>query len=311
VVRYAARLQRAAVHGDLGRVYIPGSPYLSAFADSGFVLENLPEGVFDLRLLAGDGNIYAVNESLDTRVAMAFTAATVPLGHIDSSDTMARAVPFTVQAAGPPEAFVNTPVLIDARIVASEPLDNRASFRWRQIDSAAAPGIARIKNPAAKGAEVTFPEEGVYTLEVSATIGLTTARDTVLQRVRIPPLPKPRIVSPKPGDSLVAGTSYQLAWEMPAAGIATVELSRNGAAGAWEPIAHELPTLQGMSSISWIPADSLAPSPNCLLRVRLKVGDIPDSLMAVSDKPFALLPHGTAISPSPSIANPVDTLPPP
>lgn len=297
VARYAARLQRAPVHGDLGRVFIPGSPFLSAFADSGFVLENLPEGVFDLRLLAGDGSIYAVKESLDTRVSRTYTASPEPLGHIDSSDTMARPIPFTVQAAGPPEAFVNTPAPFDARIVASQPLDNRASFLWRQIDSLTAPGLVRIKNPAAKGAEITFPEEGVYTLEASATIGLTTMRDTLIQRVRTPPVPKPRIVYPRPVDSLVAGTSYNLAWEMPVAGTATVELSRSGDPDAWEPLAHDVPSGKGISYLPWIPADSLAPSPTCLLRVRLKVGEVPDSLVAVSDKPFALLPHGSVDTP--------------
>ncbi len=315
VARYAARLQRAPVHGDLGRVFIPGSPFLSAFADSGFVLESLPEGVFDLRLLTGDGSIYAVKESLDTRVSRTYTASPEPLGHIDSSDIMARPVPFTVKAAGPPEAFVNTPAPFDARIVASEPMDHRASFRWRQIDSLTAPGLVRIKNPAVKGAEITFPAEGIYTLEASVTIGVTTMRDTLFQKVRTPPLPKPRIVYPHPNDSLVAGTSYMLSWEMPAAGAATVELSRSGGgADTWEMLVQDLQSGQGLSFLPWVPADSLAPSPACLLRVRLKVGDVLDSLVAVSDKPFALLPHGSVVSPPPPpppAANPVDTLPKP
>lgn len=189
VVRYAARLQRAAVHGDLGRVYIPGSPYLSTLADSGFVLEDLPEGVFDLRLLAGDGSVYAVEESLDTRVSRTYTASPVPLDRIDSSDIPDLPISFTVKAVGPPEAFAGTPAPFDARTAGPEPLDKRASFLWRQIDSIADPGIARIKNPTAKGTEITFPAAGEYKLEVSATIGLTTARDTLIQRVREAPGP--------------------------------------------------------------------------------------------------------------------------
>ena len=90
LLRFAGSLRREAVHGVLGRIILPGTPFQATLADSDFVLESLTEGRFPMRLLDGDGYLYAVRESLNTQAGHAFTAEPDPIGRVEGINSARR-----------------------------------------------------------------------------------------------------------------------------------------------------------------------------------------------------------------------------
>jgi hypothetical protein len=285
LVRYRSRIVLAAVHGDIGRVFIPGTPFQATLTDSGFVFEGLPEGAFELRLVDGGGRIYAVKETLDTRASQAltsFTADTGAVSRLDPADTSVTPAELRIDAGTQIDAFVNVVTSLRARVFGADSLNPRIAYLWRQLSG---PVRAHVENSTSAETRAKFPAEGVYAIEASAALGAASARDTLYVHVREAQAPaRPRVVQPAPGDSLKAGAAANIAWEMPVKGAATIELSRTGGI-TWDTLARRVESFQGLSRWSWTPADSLGASRDCLIRVRL---DGSDSLVAVMAGPFTL-----------------------
>lgn len=285
LVRYEAQVLRDAVHGDLGRVFIPGTPYQSTLAEGGFVFEALPEGVFPLRLLDGAGHIYAVVESLDTKAARVFTASRDPIGTVDTAGPDTVPPHFTVHAGADQEAFVSVPALLEAKVsgIILDSADGRIATLWRHLRSDS-PDSAFIAAPTQLRTQVKFRKPGAYSFELSVTYLSRSARDTVTFLVREAPAPKdPIMVQPRPGDTLYAGMSTKIVWEMPVEGSAVIELSRGA---GWIVIMEKVPSAAGMSFTYWTPPDSLAPTREAFLRVRTLGSDTWEAVMV---KPFTIL----------------------
>lgn len=284
LVRFQATVTREPVHGELGRLYIPGTPFQATLAESTFVFEDLPEGVFKLRLLTGDGTIFPVKESLDTRSTKVFTAEPTAVGKLDTTKPLNQ---LKVEAGPPRETFVNTLAFLGAKLSGVDTLDQRKSILWRQIQANLQDTVF-IVAPTQLRSEIKFRREGVYNFEIAVTVGAQTAKDTLVMLVRepLPPL-RARMVQPRPGDTVFIGKTTNVAWEMPIADSVNIQFS--GTSGKeWTDIARHHMAPQGLAGFAWTPGDSLAPSATCLIRVSQEVGD---SIITRMEGTFTLGSH--------------------
>lgn len=290
LVNYKAKIARDSVHGDAGRIFIPGTPFLATVVDSTFIIENMPEGVFPIRLLAADGKVYPIKDSLNTgNAAAVYHPEKIPVSTVDTSGGKDSLPEFSVIAGPDHEAFIELPGVLEAKVLGVGPTDPRLSFLWQQIlgagDSGRAdtllhippdslpplkPGEVRkaiILTPTQLRTELKFQYEGVYKFEIAATLGLRVRTDTVLLSVRrLPPPVKPRIILPAPGDSLVEGRAYSIQWEMPDKGPVTVQVSVNNGE-TWISLASHYSGKDGLPIFPWIPEKSLGISTRCLIQV--------------------------------------------
>lgn len=282
LLRFAASLHREAVLGVLGRVILPGTPFQATLADSGFVFEGLPEGRFSAQLLAGDGYLYAVRESLDTRAGHAFTAAPDPIGRIAAINPPAG---FGVDAGTGLSTNPGQEVGLQGRLLGADSNDSRVSILWRFLDKA--PGdSARIVDPTRLRTSIRFPALPGYNLELSATLGAFTVRDTVYVKVFVPAVGVVKFLAPLPGDTLVEGQSFNVGWEYTGTGPVRLEVSyQGGADGSWSVIADSLPTQAGMGSYAWTPAPPSSSTYNCSLRLK---GIPSDSVLGILPGIFVL-----------------------
>ena len=129
LVRYAARIAREPVHGADGRVFVPGTPFQATLVDSAFVLQDMPEGLFPLRLLAADGKVYPVADSLNTLdPTLIYRPKPVPVGSIDTLGM--DSVPFfTVNAGEPLQAYVGPGTFLDGKVI-GESFPTIPDFPW-------------------------------------------------------------------------------------------------------------------------------------------------------------------------------------
>lgn len=287
LVRYEARLQRlAAVHGDVGRVFIPGTPFQATLSDSGFAFEALPPGTFDLRYMGGDGRIFVVRERLDSQGSTVLTADSVPVGRIDTSDSPNKPVRFEVETRGPSEAFVGMVTVLDGRISAVDTADKRLGILWRVLRDQS-PDTVAILLPHSLQTQAQFRKVGVYALELAVTLGATVARDTLFVPVReAPPPPISRLISPSAGESLFVDVQHKVAWEAAHRGLVSVQLSTQGGKEGWRTIGDSLPSLPGLNHFAWTPPESLADSLTCSIRI-MQSGR--DSLVAGMEGTFSIL----------------------
>lgn len=302
LVRYQARVARESVHGGAGRMFVPGTPFLATLIDSTFIIEDLPEGLFPLRLLAADGKIYPVRDSLDTRdLVRIYRLLTVPVGLVDTTGGKDSIPDFRVQAESDREGFLEVGGFLVARMTGIDPGDSRLSFLWTQIQRLRDSGFvdtpfydpigfmpnsmfhrALISNPTRLSSEVRFEGEGVYEFQIAATLGFRIRTDTVVISVRRLPQPiKPRIIQPEPGDSLVAGRIFNIQWEMPR-GLVTVQVSLDSGT-TWLNLAQHK---DGPPYLPWTPARDLGTSRRCLIRV---FHETDSTLVAIMPGPFNLL----------------------
>jgi hypothetical protein len=279
LIRFAGSLHREAVHGALGRIILPGTPFQATLADSDFVLEGLTEGRFPMRLLDGDGYMFAVRESLDTHAGHAFTAGTDPIGRVDGITPPAG---FGVEAGLSQSVFAGTDVELLGQLLGADSNDSRVSIRWRFLDKA--PGdSARIVDPTRLRILIRFPAVSTYSLELAATFGATTVQDTLFLKVSPPVAGKMKFTHPLPGDSLVHNQPYKVAWEYADADLVRLEVSYKE--GSWSLIADSIPNMPLGVTYMWTPPQSGVPFNNCLLRLMA----IPsDSVLGVMTAPFIL-----------------------
>jgi hypothetical protein len=307
LVRYAARIAREAVHGTDGRVFVPGSPFQATLVDSQFILEDMPEGLFPLRLLAADGKVYAVADSLNTLDStLIYRPRPTPLGSIDTVGQ--NDVPFAVEAGEPLQAYIGTLTQLDGKIIGASPNDARLSVIWRHLkDSAdtiqrdtlphppASPPVppkpdsglrkVEILKPTSLKPEIRFTAEGYYRFEFRATLGVRSQADTVTVSVTKKPPPTPRIVLPGPGDTVRTGRAYPVQWEMPKSGPVTISVSLDSGR-AWIELARGYTAKDLQPVYPWIPAESLGSSNRCLLKVR---SEADSTLEAGMDAMFRLM----------------------
>lgn len=267
-VRYQAVLRRIGLLSDLPRIYIPGTPYLSSLVDSGFVFEDLAEGVYPLQVLTRDGNIFPVKELLDSKTVRDYTSPPNPVGKVKIEIPIDS---FKIDAGPDREAYVGVASGLAAKLVREAAWPIAPSILWRQIlyPGDPLPRVAVIRNPTSLQTEVKFLAEGVYTFEVSALVRLRAAFDTVVVSVRIAPNPtEARILRPLPRDSVYLGLPYKIAWQMPSPGPVTIRFSANGGSH-WDTLAVHYQGREALPFFEWIPL-ALGPSQDCLLEVALE-----------------------------------------
>jgi hypothetical protein len=281
LLRFAGILHREAVHGALGRVILPGTPFQATLADSDFVLEGLPEGRFPMQLLDGGGSLFAVRESLDTQAGHVFTAAPEPIGRIAAVDPPAG---FGVDVGLPQSIYAGRDTALQGRLLGADSNDSRVAVLWRFLDKA--PGdTARLADPTRLRAVLRFPAPPGYTLELSATFGAVTVRDTLQLKVVTPPGTAPAMfIYPKASDTIAQGTYYKVAWSYPTAGKVRLEVSYKGLEASWQTVADSLASVSAQTTYEWQPPMLGSTFTDCYLRLK----EIPsDSVLAISP-PFVL-----------------------
>jgi hypothetical protein len=302
LIRYQARVARESVHGGTGRMFVPGTPFLATLIDSTFTIEDMPQGMFPLRFLAGDGNVYPFRDSLDTRDSVRiYRPLTVPIGVVDTTVGMDSIPDFKVVAEPDHEGFLDVGGFLVAKMSGIDPGDSRLSFLWTQIqrsfyggftDTAfhdsmgpkPGPGFHRafITSPTRLNSEVKFEGEGVYEFQIAATLGFRVRTDTVVISVRRLPQPIiPRVIQPEPGDSLLAGRIFNIQWEMPR-GPVTVQVSLDSGA-TWLNLAQHK---DGPPYLPWTPSRELGASRRAFIKV---FHEADTSLVAIMPGPFNLL----------------------
>ncbi|MEO7423794.1 MAG: hypothetical protein ABI036_01330 [Fibrobacteria bacterium] len=314
LVRYAAKIAVDSLGDEhAGRVFVPGSPFLATLVEGSFIIEDMPEGLFPMRLIAPDGKVYAFGDSLDTKDSTRlYHALGTPVGVIDTTGGKDSLPDFTVAAGADQQAVLELTSFLEARVAGVAHTDPRLTCLWRQIqetgeaesgaplpppseDTGGSPPPnthdgrkAEIKSPTALRSEVRFPAEGVYSFEIACTYGLRVRLDTIVFSVRkLPPPAKPRIIQPRPGDSLVAEHAYNVQWEMPDAGkgLVKVQVSLNNGE-TWTELAEHYPGKDGLPIFPWTPARTLGISAHCLIQV---TSDADSTLHARMDGAFYLI----------------------
>lgn len=284
LIRFAARIHREAVPGDPGRIFLPGTPFQATLVDSDFALQNLPEGRFGMRMLGGGGYVYAVRESLDTRTSRTFTADPDPIGRVDSAIAPSG---FAVDAGDLLYATLQESTPLQGKLLGADSNDSRLSIVWRLL-RASSIDTALIADPTRLNAQILFPTAGGYSLELSATLGATTVRDTVQFKVGAPAGQlSAKLFAPSPGESVRQGQPYKVSWDSPLSGRVRLEYSyKDGAEGTWLLAADSVIMVPGINPAMWTPP-VLGTAVPCLLRVRM----IPsDSLLVQIPAPFFLAP---------------------
>ena len=119
--RFQAKVSRVNSNNQISRIYIPGTPFQATLVDSVFFFEGLPPGSFPLRLLDGDGQIFAVAESLNTDGPKQFTPGTLPIGKVDSTYQAGLDSLLGIGAGPPREAFIEVPSILSAKLVNVDP----------------------------------------------------------------------------------------------------------------------------------------------------------------------------------------------
>jgi hypothetical protein len=281
LVRYQARLSRTGLGLDgVTRVFIPGTEFSATLTDSGFTFEGLPQGDFPLRVLAQDGRILAVKESLDTRTSREFTCDPHP---IDSVPPLVAPEPvFTVDAGGRREALLETPTVLEAKVAGVDPKDARLHFLWTFLPDTIGQHVG-IKTPTSLISTVQLMSgEGTYSFEISVTLGTKTVRDTLQFVATRPAIPRPRIVRPAPDEIVPTGKPYKVQWQLPTRG--AVEISLQIAPGGdWRVLVGDFKTADSVQVYPWTPPLELS-GDTCKIQVR----SLQDSAIAVSEKPFIL-----------------------
>ena len=283
LLRFAGSLRREAAHGVLGRIVLPGTPFQATLADSDFVLEGLTEGRFPMRLLDGDGYLYAVRESLDTHAGHAFTAAPEPIGRVDGINPPAG---FGVEAGMPMSIYAGQDAQVQGQLLGADTNDSRVSILWRFLDKASGDTV-RFSDPTRLRTVIRYPAIPAYSLELAATFGAFTVRDTLFIKV-LPPLEPGmmKFIDPQPGDTLVQNQPYKVKWGYVAADLARLEVSYKGGDN-WTMIADSLVNFSGEGGFEWTPPSLGGTSSDCLLRLKA----IPsDSVLGVMPGPFVLVP---------------------
>lgn len=282
LARYQARLARTGLHLDgVNRVYIPGTDFSATLTDSGFAFDGLPEGTFPLRVMAQDGRILEVKETLDTKVSLEYTCDPVP---VDSVKPLPIPDPtFSVDAGPRREVPLGSPVTVEAKVIGVDAHDPRLHVLWTFMKDSLSQN-AVIKNGATLVPTFGLMSgEGTYAFQLAATVGTTTVYDT-LELVAVQPMvARPRVIKPAPLEIVPTGKPYRIQWQMPRKGPVTIQFQKIGS-GDWATIVSDFTNLDSIQVYPWTP-EPIRSGDTCLIRI---VPAPPDTQMAVMEKPFIL-----------------------
>jgi hypothetical protein len=235
---FSARMRRETVHGDLGRVYLPGTPFQATLVDSFFVFARMPEGRYVMRLLNADGKIFAVRESVDTRQSQPFTADPEPIGQVD----VAYPYPtFAVEAGGGQTVLAGDTVALAAKLSGIDSTDARASTLWRWIKPLPDDSVW-LESPTALQTRLRFRNPGTYALELAVSLGARTLRDTVVLTVQAIASNLTTFTSPRSGDTVFVGLETKVTFETGWKGLVRLEYAYEPIeSNSWQVIADSIP----------------------------------------------------------------------
>ncbi len=271
LVRYQAQISKDSLGSTLNRVFIPGTPFQATLVNNVFTFEDLPQGSFPLRFLTADGHVFAVKESLDTKAPSNFTLKEGPISIVVPDNHPAVDSLISIDAGPDREVFLEAPSFLSASVKGVDSANPRLAIVWRQLNRIGDSALAgdTILHPTQMHTEIHFLGEGVYTFQVSATLGSQSKADTVVLSVKkIPPPPHPRIIQPRLNDTLRAGIAYPITWEMPQPGPVTIRASANNGE-KWIVLVEHLDVKGGPAIFNWTPTAEFGTTVRGLVQVRL------------------------------------------
>ncbi len=285
MVAYTAPLTRDESLGELGRVYIPGSPFQATVVDSQFTFPSLPIGQFPLRFLNGRGQIFAVREPMNTQQARLFTMAPKLVAQIDSSFL---AIAYSVQAGEDRSLSVFDTASFWGFLSGVQSSDARLSVRWRCLTKAAGKSIW-IENPTGLNSRFHFQNTGTYRMELAVTLAAQTRQDTLAIEVNVASNDNAqKFIFPQPGGIMTMGQEGTVQWESSVEGLVRLEYSlAENNFSTWKTLQDSVSILKGWPSYAWTPPVLGTDSLNVMLRVMT----IPmDSILVQTAEPFILAP---------------------
>lgn len=285
LITYTARVQRETIHGDLGRIYLAGTPFWSTVIDSQCNFSNITQGQYVMRYLHAEGQVFAVKESLDTRVN---TTATITNSIIDSlipGDTLPR---FSIDAGPDQTHSFGDFIKLNGQIIGIDTNDTSLSIVWSPLWSIGT-NSDWIENREKLNSRVFFYNRGQYELELAATLGTQILRDTV--RINIAPgtdTLRTRFVYPKTVQSIPSDTLFQVEWWPAWKGQVRLEYALvNDSPENWLAVLGQQTSKDSAFAFTWTSPPVFNQATPCLLRLRDLLSD---SLLAQTLVPFYLLP---------------------
>jgi hypothetical protein len=194
---------------------------------------------------------------------------------------------FGVEAGGQLNANPQERTLLQGKVLGADAIDSRLAVLWRVLRPQSSDS-AHIDEPTRLNAQILFPTSGGYAVELSATLGGTTVRDTAQYKVTPAVDQAPtKFTSPQPGDSLKQGQEYKVTWNGPLTGRVRLEYNyKDGAEQSWVTGADSVIVAPGGNVAYWT-TPLIKSVAACQLRLRMLPND---SLLAQTAAPFYLVP---------------------
>jgi hypothetical protein len=251
--RVEAILSRPNPSEGPDRIFIAGTPFVAVVVDSQFILEEVPEGLFNLKLLTGEGKIYDVKEPLDPRMPGRFSYDKGD-GH-PIPDTTVPILDFGVSIRAESTAFLPSGSFLEGKLRGLSETDTRISWLWRLIDGV--DSNAAIWSPTEAKTKVVYRAPGLYTFEVSATLGTVTHRDSQRVVVEGISLAETRFIAPGEGEMVMIGRGFRVVWHSDSVRRVRLSLDTGTAdAGPFRLIDSTLQAKVGYNEFNWfVPFD--------------------------------------------------------
>jgi hypothetical protein len=190
------------------RLFIPGTPFVSVLVDTVFEFMDIPEGLFELRLLTGEGNVVKVKQPFNSTSRMRYTVDEVT--SIPLPDT-GKPVDFGIQIRADSSAVMQFGTFLEGHYYGIQPGDGAISWLWRLIEGPTQ--TIGIKHPTQSATPVQFYQPGLYSFELSGTVGTVTHRDTARIAVEGVIFPGTRFLAPGPQQVITLGRNFKVVWQ--------------------------------------------------------------------------------------------------
>lgn len=236
------------------RIFIPGTPFLAVLVDSHFVMEEVPEGLFKLKLLTSEGKLFDINEPLDPRAPARFTCDKGSIRPLP--DSTPPTLDFGVSIRAESTAFLPSGSFLEGRLRGVSETDPRISWLWRLIEGVDT-NVA-IWTPTESKTKVVYRAPGLYTFEVSATLGAVTHRDTQSVAVEGVSLAGTRFIAPGEGQMVMTARLFKVVWHSDSTRRVRLSLDTNstGGTGPSRLIDSTLQSRAGYNEYNWfVPFD--------------------------------------------------------
>jgi hypothetical protein len=250
------------------RVFVPGSPLQAVVVADSFAFDDVPQGVFPLRVYSSGGVEREFPDSLDTRHK----------GHFDLDTTSAPPIPrppseepqqLKAQAGTDQSVAANAEIFLSGKVTGVSKSDSkRMGILWRQLPPDSGGKWAYIESPSSLNTRV-YAWPGVYRFVLSVSVGSKKAEDTVT--IAVQQQPAITFYKPDQGQPVWGGYPFHVEWHGANNDTLNLELSRDSAA-TWQPVTNNVLSWEGYNGYwsykgySWsVPAQ---PAANCFLRFR-------------------------------------------